>query len=126
VLAGNAQHRKQHDEKYQSAHAGAPAVGIALLQVPFAQQRQAKADQQHRPPAHIPVPELVAADGPGLNQQCDDAGEDEHDGPHHGRPPHAAVVGTLRAPLIFGSAALRLPLPAWVRIATWVAGPGGT
>ena len=123
VLAHHAQHSQQNDEKDQSTHARAPAVGIALLQPPLSQKRQAEADQQQRPPAHIPLPEVVAADGAGLDQQRHHADNDQHNRAHNRGPPQAAIVRTLRAPLILRGAALRLPLPARIRTAR-PRGPG--
>ena len=83
----------QQDEDAHKAAAAAHRGGAAQVHGPLAEQGQAGADQQKRPPAAIPGPEIAGGNAAGKHQQGNHADADEDDGADDGGNPRTVAVG---------------------------------
>ena len=92
-----------------------------LVEGPLEEHDDAGADEEEGPEAAVPVPEAMALQAAGLDEQEDDADGDEHQGAEDGAAAQAAglvAVGVtlgaehvaLGAGLLFEDAALILPV----------------
>ena len=102
---GAESHDRKKNEESDKAAGAADRNLAAQIKRPLAEQGKSRTNQQHRPPAGVPIPEIDSGDVAGDDEQGHDADANKNDGTDDGRN-----TGTIGAHVVgLGSVTLRFP-----------------